>query len=405
MKTVEHLTKEQLQAYSVNSLAPGEADSVGKHLLQCAACRDRLPVPTPEQFWSALLVDEPEREESFGGENLAPARSPSSFVFTFWRQPAVLGACALILIAGFSFLIWLGASKQTNPEPEVARTNETPKKAETSNTENNFPITENLPDTTTGDQVQTAENQNDSRLQLQRPAKSEINSSNATKTPNKPRETENRELAQLLENTPPAVSSLRPNGEMILRNGNNDDQNPNNAPAFALLAPVGETVLENAPEFRWQKAANAKSYRISILDADFNEVLTAEMSGNSFTPGKPLKRGAKYLWRVAAQTASGEIIAPLPPQPPAVFRVAAENTESRIASLQKNENDRLKLAVFYAREGMLDAAACTLKEILAKNPNQKAARRLLAQVERWKKENNATAVQRCGPSTATKADQ
>jgi hypothetical protein len=54
---------------------------------------------------------------------------------------------------------------------------------------------------------------------------------------------------------------------------------------------------------------------------------------------------------------------------------------------------------------MLDSAACTLKEILAKNPKNNAARRLLAQVERWKKENNAT-VQRCGPApTVTKADQ
>ncbi len=403
MRTVEHLTEEQLAAYAADSLAPAEQDAVGRHLLVCATCRDALPAPTPEQFWSALFVDEPVREEIFAAEKLSPAASPFSSVFAFFRQPAVLGACALILVAGFSFLIWLGASKQTNPEPEVAQTNETPKKAEASNTENNFPVTENSHDATV-DEPQTAENQNNSQLQPQRSAKPEGNSSNTTEAPNEPRETESRELAQLLENTPPAVSSLRPNQEMILR-GNDDKENSNNAPAFALVDPVGETVLENAPEFRWQKAANAKSYRISILDADFNEVLTAEVSGNSFKPGKPLKRGAKYLWRVAAQTAGGEIIAPQPPQPPAVFRVAAENTESQIQSLKKNETDRLKLAVYYTQEGMLDEAACTLKEILAKNSKHKAARQLLTKVEQWKKENNATAVQRCGPSTATKADQ
>jgi hypothetical protein len=404
MKTVEHLTKEQLAAYAADSLAPAETDEAGKHLLVCAACRDALPAPTPEQFWSALFVDEPVREERFAAGNLAPARSPFSTVFTFWRQPAILGACALILIAGISFLIWLGASTQTNPEPEVAQKGEAPKTAEISNAENNFPKTENLPDATTGEQIQTIENQNGSRQQQPRSAKPESDLPNAAENTNKLRETESGELAQLLENTPPAISSLRPNQEMILR-GNEDKENSNNTPpAFALLAPVGETVLENVPVFRWQKAANATSYRISILDADFNEVVTAEVPGNSFTPGKPLKRGAKYLWRVAARTANGEIIAPQPPQPPAVFRVAAENTESRIQSLQKNENDRLKLAVFYAREGMLDAAACTLKEILAKNPKHNAARRLLTQVEQWKKENQTT-IQRCGPSTATKADQ
>lgn len=404
MKTVEHLTKEQLVAYAADSLAPAEQDAVGRHLLECAACRDALPAPTPEQFWSALLVDEPVREESFATENLAPARSPFSTVFSFWRQPAVLGACALILIAAFSFLIWLGASTQSNPETEVAQTYETPKRAEPSNTDNNLQTGENPPNVTPSEQVQTVENQNGPQPQQPRPAKPESDLPNAAENTNKLGETDSRELAQLLENTPPAVSSLRPDQGMILR-GNEDKENSNNAPAFALVAPVGETVLENAPEFRWQKAADATSYRISILDADFNEVLTAEVPGNSFTPGKPLKRGAKYLWRVVAQTANGEIIAPQPPQPPAVFRVAAENTESRIQSLKKNETDRLKLAVFLAKEGMLDEAACTLKEILAKNPNHKAARQLFAQVERWKKENKATAVQRCGPSTGTKAAQ
>jgi hypothetical protein len=403
MKTVEHLTKEQLQAYNADSLAPGEADVVGRHLLECAACRDRLPAPTPEQFWSALFVDEPVREDGFATENPAPARLPFSTVFAFWRQPAILGACALILMAGVSFLIWLGASTQTNPEPEVAQRGEAPKTAEISNAENNFPKTEDLPGATTGEQIQTIENQNGSRQQQPRSAKPQSDLPNAVENTNKLKETESGELARLLENTPPAVSSLRPDQGMVLR-GNDDNENSNNAPAFALLAPVGETVLENAPVFRWQKAANATSYRISILDADFNEVVTAEVPGNSFTPGKPLKRGEKYLWRVAAQTANGEIIAPQPPQPPAVFRVAAENTESRIQSLQKNENDRLKLAVYYAQEGMLDAAACTLKEILAKNPKHNAARRLLTQVEQWKKENQTT-IQRCGPSTATKADQ
>jgi len=408
MKTVEHLTKEQLEGYAADSLAPADADTTGRHLLQCAVCRDRLPAPTPEQFWAALLIDEPEREEGFVTENLAPKQSPFSTVFTLFRQPALLGVCALILIAGFSFLIWLGASKQSNSEPEVAQRGETPKKAETSNTENNFPIIENLPDATTGDQILTVENHDSSRQQQQqsRLAKPENNSSNTTETPNQPSETEDRELAQLLENTPPAVSSLRADQEKILRNSNSDDKkNSSSAPTFALLAPVGETVLENTPVFRWQKMANVTNYRISILDADFNEVLTAEVSGNSFKPDKPLKRGAKYLWRVAAQTASGETLAPQPPPPPAVFRIVEEKTETRIESLKKNESDRLKLAVFYAKEGMLDSAACALKEILAINPKHSAARRLLKQVERWKKENNVTAVQRCEPSTATKADQ
>ncbi|MCY7376570.1 MAG: zf-HC2 domain-containing protein [Pyrinomonadaceae bacterium] len=404
MKTVEHLTKEQLAAYAADSLAQIESSAVEKHLLQCPACREALPVPTPEQFWSALLEDEPEREEIYGGANLSPAASPLSAVFAFFRQPAFLGACALILIAALSLLIWRGGSASHQSKTELAQTNQAPKNAKTPNRESNLPTIEKSPDAP-GDEAQKIENpQNSKRQPLPRLIKPDANLPQSKGNLSEASETQNRELAQLLENVPPAVSSLRPSQEMILRGKVDKPNSKLAAPAFSLLAPVGETVLETVPEFRWQKIPNATSYRISVLDAEFNEVATAEVSGTSFKLDKPLNRGAKYLWRVAAQTASGEIVAPFPPQPPAVFRVAREKTENQIESLKKNENNRLKLAVFYAQEGMLDAAACALKEILAKNPKHKAARCLLAQVERWKKENNAT-VQRCGPSTATKADQ
>lgn len=395
MKTVEHLTKEQIAAYAARSpLAPPETDEIEIHLLQCAACRDLMPAPTPEQFWSALL-DETEFDEIFETENPPPARSPLSLVFAFFRQPLALGALALIIIASVSFLIWSGAMKQSNSTNEVAQTAEPPK------TENASPSGEISP-VSTGDETQKNNSPEVNSQPQPRSKQANDNSPILAENSKKPREAEDRELAQLIENTPPAVSSLRPNGQMTLR-GNGQNSN-SAAPTFALLTPVGETVLENAPDFRWEKVPNAKNYRISILDADFNEVLTAEVSGNSFKSDKSLKPGAKYLWRVEASIENRKIVAPLPPQPPAVFRIASVTAESRIVSLKKNENDRLKLAVFYAQEGMLESAACTLKEILVTNPKHKVARRLLAQVERWKKENNAT-VQRCGPSTATKADQ
>lgn len=397
MKTVEHLTKEQIAAYAARSpLAPPETDEIEIHLLQCVACRDLMPAPTTGQFLSALF-DETEFDESFATEKSSPARSPFSTVYAFFRQPLAWGALAILFVAGISFLIWRGASEQPNSSNEVAQTVETPK------TENKLPTNENAAVSTGAETGKGDSSEGNSRPQP-RLKKPQSNLPAAVENSKKPEETESRELAQLIENTPPAVSSLRPNGQTTLRGSDNRKNSNPASPAFSLLAPVGETVLEDMPEFRWEKVANARNYRISILDEDFNEVLTAEVSGNNYKLGKALKPGAKYLWRVEATTESAKIVAPLPPQPPAVFRVADVNTESRIASLKKNENDRLKLAVFYAQEGMLDSASCTLKEILAKNPKHKSARRLLAQVERWKKENQTT-VQRCGPSTATKPDQ
>lgn len=393
MKQSEHLTKEQIAAYAARSpLAPPETDEIEIHLLQCAACRDLMPAPTPEQFWSALL-DETEFDERFATEKSSPARSPLSPVFAFFRQPLAWGASALILVAGITFLIWLGVSKQSDTGGnEVVQTVETPKTASTS------PTDENLPDG--NESIQKNESAENSQP-LPRPKQPNINLPAVKENSER---MENRELAELLENTPPAVSSLRPNGQTTLRGGD-EKKNSNAAPTFVLLTPVGETVLDDKPEFGWEKLDTARSYEISIFDKDFKVVLTANVSGNNFKPEKSLKPGAKYLWRVAAQTDEGEIIAPLPPQPPAVFRIAEKNTGSRINSLKKSGGDRFKLAVFYAQEGMLDSANCLLTEILIKTPNHNAARRLLAKVKQWQSENQP-AVERCAePPTVTKEDQ
>jgi hypothetical protein len=119
--------------------------------------------------------------------------------------------------------------------------------------------------------------------------------------------TEDVELAQIIENTPATVLSLRPKGTAVLRSnaGNSEPKG-----IFSLVGPVGETVLDAAPEFRWEEAAGAESYKITIFDAEFNEVLTATVSGNRFKPDKKLTPGAKYLWRVAAQTADAARLSP-----------------------------------------------------------------------------------------------
>ncbi len=395
MKVIEHLTKDQLQAYAADFLAQSQRGEVGRHLLQCAICRDSLPAPTPEQFWSALLVDETEGEESFEAENLSPARSPFSTVFSVFRQPLALGASALILIASISLLIWLGAAKQSDSGREVVQTVETPK------FENIPPRDEKLP-VSTGDEDSKIESQeNPRRIPLRKQSNNNLPAD--AEDSKKLEKTEDRELAGLLKNTPPAVSSLRSNAEPILRSKADDNIAP--AKSFALVAPVSVAVLETMPEFRWEKVKDATSYRISIFDAQFNEVLTAEVTENRFQPDKPLKRGEKYLWRVAAITLNGEIIAPRPPQPPVMFRVAEEKTEKRINSLKKSENGAFNLAAFYSEEGMLDLARNTLREILAANPRHRNARKLLKQVEKWQKENQDR-IQRCESApTATKADQ
>jgi hypothetical protein len=257
MKTIDHLTKEQLVAYAARSpLAPTETDMVEKHLLQCAVCRDALPAPTPQQFWSALL-DETEFDENFEADNISPAREWFPTVFAFLRQPLAWGTLAVLFVAGISLLIWLGASKQTNLKTEVAQTVETPKSENILPTNETPPVS---PGAETGNS-NSSERNSQPQPRLKQP---QSNLPAVAENLKKSEETENRELAQLIENTPPAVSSLRPNGQTTLRGSDNQKNSTSASPSFSLLAPVGETVLENMPEFRWEKAANARSYHISV---------------------------------------------------------------------------------------------------------------------------------------------
>ncbi len=58
MNPSEHLTENQLNDYLGNSaLDKNEKHHTGRHLLQCDFCLKRLPQPTVEQFWAALMTD------------------------------------------------------------------------------------------------------------------------------------------------------------------------------------------------------------------------------------------------------------------------------------------------------------------------------------------------------------
>lgn len=61
MEKSEHLTKDQLQAYSIGSLKGEEEHEAGRHLLDCDKCLKLMPPPTAERFWQVLMK---EREAS-----------------------------------------------------------------------------------------------------------------------------------------------------------------------------------------------------------------------------------------------------------------------------------------------------------------------------------------------------
>lgn len=60
MKNKTHLSDKQLIDYSENLISIDEKEEIGRHLLFCTDCRERLPVPTVELFLNAIM-DESEK--------------------------------------------------------------------------------------------------------------------------------------------------------------------------------------------------------------------------------------------------------------------------------------------------------------------------------------------------------
>ncbi len=409
MRNAEHLTIEQLRDYAADMVEKPARREIGAHLIGCPDCRSRLPKPSTEQFLAALFTENtisendeialtaqahsqrPKKRSIFGvGELLFPAKN------------LVWGTGAFVLLTSFLLVgWWLTATKNSGGKETANSANsqlpvkvaenkniapaQTPLVAQTDDDDQNAPQPTNknsIAKTTENFAVQSRKQPSGETKISERPNLI-TRQSRATET--KPKSATEIEIAALLEKTPPSVASLRSNGTAVLRSSSGQQQPTVNKLVFALIFPVGETVLDAQPEFRWQAIPTAKSYQISILDSSYDEIASATVTEPVFKLDKPLVRGEIYLWRVAAKTDAGEVIAPQPPQPPARFRVADEKTEKQIAESQKRAAGKLARAALLAREGMLDSAAQLLREILRENPRHKSARRLLDRVEEWQR--------------------
>lgn len=399
----EHLTAQQLEDYAAETLDKRERRAVGIHLLKCVECRGKLPLPTPEQFWRALMTErEPDEFEHLSASQTGASDSfvspATGFLKTLFRpQNLAFAGGAMLLIVSFFFYISLTPKKQF-VETTIAQQESNASKQIHSENSESLEVPEGA--TSSNDSVGNVKPENTTNNKP-------VNTSSQTKTERAAivappqNNLAEKEIAVLLQKTPAAVLSLRSGGQIILRS---NETNSSPSKTFPLIAPVGVTTLEPTPEFRWTAVAGATSYRLSVMNSKYDEILNVTTTKPSFKADKPFSRGEVYLWRVTAQLdADKTVIAPQPPQPPALFRVAAEKTVRQIARSQSQKSDKLALAALYAKEGMLDSAASILREILRENPRNRAARRLLRRVESWRAENE-TSVQ-CESPTATKADQ
>ncbi len=151
---------------------------------------------------------------------------------------------------------------------------------------------------------------------------------------------------------------------------------------FRLISPVGRIVDSVRPAFRWQSVTGAAGYTVSIYDPEYREVAVSPVVGEThWTPELNLRRGQTYLWQVTARLDDGDVRAPAPNEPEAMFRVLDGYWAGRIAEARGNyPGSRLLLGSIYAKAGMIEEAERELRELMKSNPESDFARRLLDQV-------------------------
>ena len=402
MNTPEHLTRTQLLRYAADELPENERRQAGTHLLQCAACRRVLPKPAPEQLWTVLMFEDEPRNQSKPEVARATAVALDFGLVFALRQlllkPATVAplAVALALVSTIIIFSWRTAQElpvaiETAANESKAATNLQPEGLVTRQPDGEQPASVDVAVENGGNKIEEQ-----SPKAARRAAPKSVSAIEAGQDV----AVEQREIARLMNETPPAVLSLRSSGKTILRS---NEANSKPAKTFALSYPIGVTVTEAQPRFRWAAIPGARNYRVSIMNSNYDRIVSATVDKPEFAPDKPLPRGATYLWRVTAEIPGGEAIAPAPPQPPALFRVAGDDAVRRAAILEKQKSERLALAAFYAEEGMLTEAAIVLRQLLRDAPRHRAARRLLRRVEIWQAANQR-AFQSDSPIT-TKADQ
>lgn len=123
MNASDHLTRNQVTAYSAGSLAASETRSVGGHLIRCVECRRLLQLPDAEKFWTAVMFDFRSQELQDNDKSVDSVLTHFPSIGRFFTRPSNLasGGAALVVILGLSLALLFSASNEPGAEREVAK--------------------------------------------------------------------------------------------------------------------------------------------------------------------------------------------------------------------------------------------------------------------------------------------
>jgi hypothetical protein len=290
MNRSEHLTDNQLTDYFGSAAADKEAKyRIGRHLLQCDFCLKKLPQPTTEQFWAALMTDE--ADDSLDERTLLAERLNSIFQSLKNPKAFALSAAALAILIFLSAFIWLNAARSS--EPEVAQ---------------NF------------EPVQSVFNQS-SDEKINSPSTLSVVESRKPSSPAKMR-TLSKSNSPVTNDTSKynlksaSLSDFEPKTSVKSANSEKATISSTRGSSVDLPKCVGADVVEMTTDsksevvtLKWKKLPKAAKYHLYVSDDD--EILVDEYETGqetSYVLKKPLDPVKTYQWKVVITLEDGSTV-------------------------------------------------------------------------------------------------
>ena len=289
MNESEHLTEKQLTDYFDNSLDRAKKHEIGQHLLHCDFCLKRMPQPSPEQLWAALMTDEapdhPVLRQTIPVDKF-------DFAAQFLRQPKILAwsAVALAVCLVFSAFIWLKTAASSDMEREVAE---------------NFlpaqPVFNRVGDEKINMPAAPPAGENPHRGVDSSRALSENNSTTGNDS------SKQNANVKPQKNVNAQIKVKQPSAESITvsaTRGGNLPKCSDRVPLELTAEKADETVV-----LKWKKIRGAAKYHVYVSDDE--EILIDEFETNGETTyvlNKPLGPQKSYRWKVIVTLEDGKTI-------------------------------------------------------------------------------------------------
>jgi len=334
-----HLSRQELQRYSIGVMDEADREIFESHLEGCAPCREQAEALAGVQRRAPMPK--------------AVAVEPPSVWPHLWQRPRIaLAVCvATVVVAGCSFLGWeLWHRRSAGPEQAG---HSAPAGA---------PVVLRLRDGNT--EVTLDKEDKLAGLESYDPA-----ARNAVQ----------EVMVKGVISKPQILTDLsRPAIKLMGDSGN--------LQALTLISPVDTVVAADQPTLRWEPVRGASAYAAVIFDSQFRPVAKSNIQQKTeWVVTRPLLRDTTYFWQVIAMKGKRQTTVPAAPASWAAFKVLDSQTAERMNKARATAaNSHLATGILYAEAGLREDAERELQLLVQENPESAVAAKLLSDVRSWK---------------------